>query len=104
MEFHISIPIPAIPLCDATLQTGLARNDMAGSGADQLGVGRPPQATLTQTIWATEGTSRKFVVNYPVLDVIKDLLKATPPGQTPLLEIGVGDDTFVDYMKLTLVY
>lgn len=104
MEFQIALPMPAIPLCDASLQVGLGRSDIAGSTGDLIHIGREPLTNRAEYIWATDGMVTRKVANFTLAEVARDLLKATPAGQTPLLEITVGDDTFVDYMKLTVVY
>lgn len=107
-----SLPLPAMRLCSGVFETRIRcnvgnpgrMNDTLRLGVAPLN-GSEPLTALTSYLWSDrpEASERLFG-----LDLSGEFLRAvqyhSKSPTSPYLDLSVGDDTTVDYVKLTLVY
>jgi hypothetical protein len=104
-----SLPLPGVRLCSGTLESRVSRRQVAGGSNDEIQMGFAPfdmtSPRLRSFLWADAPTAMWRNLSIPIsapLLAAAQAAHASDPQAT--LDIFVGDDTSVDYFKLTLVY
>ena len=106
----VSFPLPRVRLCSGTAELSVRRGQEVGADNDQIRVGAAPFESaftpwLDHNIWLDRPdlTQRRLVV--PISAKLLATAQAVHAGDgVATLDLVIGDDTEVDYIKLTLVY
>jgi tetratricopeptide (TPR) repeat protein len=104
-----SVVLPRLTFCQGRLEVHI-RKGKAGYENDSLGYGVAPftlplPSSGPQLLWADrpDENERLFTVGIPG-EVLLDVQRAQFSKKVTSLDFTIGDDTTVDYIKLTLIY
>jgi tetratricopeptide (TPR) repeat protein len=107
-ELFASLVLPRLTFCEGRIEIHV-RKGKAGYQNDMLGYGvapfTPPLPNSTGPIWATRPDQNEDLLTRGIgRDFLLDVQRAQYSNKVTFLDFVVGDDTTVDYIKLTLVY
>jgi Tfp pilus assembly protein PilF len=107
-ELFASLVLPRLTFCEGRIEIHV-RKGKAGYQNDMLGYGvapfTPPLPNSYAPIWATRPDQNEDLLTKLIgRDFLLDVQRAQYTNKVAFLDFVVGDDTTVDYIKLTLVY
>lgn len=106
----VSFPLPRVRLCSGLAEVKIRRRRDMGADNDQVKVGAAPFEAgfapwLIQNMWIDRPDLVERQLMLPLGAKLLAAVQAVHAEQaTPTLDIFIGDDTEVDYVKVTLVY
>jgi hypothetical protein len=107
-ELFASLVLPRLTFCEGRIEFHV-RKGKAGYQNDMISYGvapfTPPLPNWTGPIWATRPDQNEDLLTKGIgRDFLLDVQRAQYSKKVTFLDFVVGDDTTVDYIKLTLVY
>jgi hypothetical protein len=106
-----SFALPLAPLCSAKVEAhlrasiadGARLNDRMFLGVE--GFDERSSTGVTDTPWAEHATESDILFSRSLSRAfLREVQLKSPETGAPMLDIAIGDDTTVDYIRVTLVY